>query len=146
MIAIYENQKSSTPKKYVKKIEQKNTTPKNETENPPHELREIGLEILSQATKELKDLGIHRNSDNIILSDYAMQYQLYVFFQNKAMLTNSITFNAKGVEIVTPYAVIADKHFTNYLKIQQSLGLNPSARQKLTLKQKEDIDEMGDLF
>jgi len=67
-------------------------------------------------------------------------------FKKKRILTNSVTFDFKGGLKISPYAVIADKHFQNYLKIQQSLGLNPSARQKLTLKEKKDIDEMGDLF
>ena len=147
LISIYESQKSSTPKKYVKEIEPKNTTPKIGTEKTPaYELNDIGTQVMSEAIDELKNLGIYRNSDNIALNSYAMQYQLYIYFQAKAMMSDSLTYDAKRNEKISPYAVIADKHFTNYLKIQHSLGLNPSARQKLTIKEKEDLDDMGDLF
>ena len=146
LIAIYENNQSSKPKKYVKKIELKNSAPKKPAENIPNKLDDIGLEVLSLATKELQDIGIYRTSDNLALNSYAMQYQLYVYFQTIALNDDSVISDFKGGLKISPYAVIADKHFTNYLKIQQSLGLNPSARQKLTLKEKNDLDEMGDLF
>lgn len=146
LISIYENQKSSVPKKYVKEVEKKEISKPKIENAPAHELNEIGLQVMSEAIDELKALGVYRNSDNIALNSYAMQYQLYVHFQNKAMISDSITYDTKGNEKISPYAVIADKHFTNYLKIQQNLGLNPSARQKLTIKEKEELDEMGDLF
>jgi len=147
LIAIYENQKSSTPKKFVKKNELSKTEQNKKIDpNVKLQLNEIGLEVLSLATDELKLLGIYRNSDNLALNSYAMQYQLYDYFQEMAFKSDSTIYDGKGIEKVSPYAVIADKHFSNYLKIQHSLGLNPSARQKLTVKEAGERDEMADLF
>jgi P27 family predicted phage terminase small subunit len=144
LIQIYEDQKSSIPKKFVPE----ETEPKNKPSNNVEkylELNEIGMAIFKQAVEELKDLGIYRSSDDIAISSYSMQYQLYEHYQELSYIDGGIVYSKTGTK-PSPYAMLADRHFSNYQKIQMNLGLNPSARQKLTIKEKKDIDDMTELF
>jgi len=141
--AIYETTKQNIPDKYSeKKIQKKNPDlPKLDTS-----LNDVGEQVVRDITDELQDLGLYRDKDIYPIMDLARVYQAYMYHFDLAMSAGGIMYDAKGNERVS-------NHMALYITLGKivddkrvRLGLDPASRQKLTINQKKDIDDMGDLF
>lgn len=124
--------KAKAIKKYQKKISKKNES---------FELNEIGNSIMSSTIEELKSLGIYRKNDNYAIFDYAMFYQISM---NTVGIASQHVIDGASVS-VNPDIKIALAISRLLDMKRQSLGLNPAARERITIKEKELMDEMGGL-
>lgn len=110
------------------------------------ELNDIGKNIMCSVTDELKALGLYRESDNLYIRDYAHNYQLYHYFTQLALEQNGVQYGKGGVLMLSPYLKIADNYAKTCETMRKNLGLNPLARQKLTIEEKKELDDMSELF
>lgn len=113
---------------------------------PTNELDGTGLEIMDQTIKELKSLGLYRQNDNIAIRDYAHNYQLYLYFTNKALESDGVSYDTKGIVRLSPYMIIAEKFSLRCERYRSRLGLDPLSRDKFTVNEIIEIDEMSAMF
>lgn len=109
-------------------------------------LNDTGMQILSHVTAELREFGIIDRIDKMAIEDYAYNEQQYRHFSSLAMEENGVQFNADGVASVHPWHRIAMEHRKQANTLADRLGLNPLYRQKLNLREKEEIDPMEELL
>lgn len=127
--------------KEEEKIIEKKIAPKFSSE-----LNEVGLQVVSETTDELKCLGLYRDNDIYAVMDLARTYQMYIDHGEKAMVVGGVMYDNRGNEKISTHLQI----YTALGKIVDDkrvrLGLDPASRQKLTIKEKKDLSDMGDLF
>lgn len=109
-----------------------------------HTLNDLGRQIMADTIDEMKLLGIYRVNDNYAIYDYAKTYQTYINYSEKA--TEHPTQTIKGVMRISPYFTLVTTYSKMVDEKRKRLGLDPASRQKLTVKEKKEIDEMAEMF
>lgn len=146
LIAISDNGKKHTAEKFLKKSEKKIQVQKDTPVELNSELNEIGMQVVSETTLELKELGLYRPIDIYPIMDIARTYQMYMHHFEKAMAGGGVTYDLIGAEKISPHMAI----YTTLGKIiddkRKRLGLDPESRQKLTAVERKQNSDMGDLF
>jgi len=112
------------------------------------QLNAIGLQILKEAKEQMEELHIYDDSYLSTLNLYAIQYQLYLYYITKAQMDEMVTYGGTGGLRVHPFASIADRHLQNFLRMQDTLGLNPKSKNSITRhkSEHEGQSDMSDLF
>ena len=151
LIKEIENKKNKyrpdLPKKEKQKIEllpKIDETLKNI--NAYDELDAVGHKCLSEATKALQEFGIYKKCDKQILILYALSLQMthrYLYIADKH---DSITTSDTGTITVHPYHRIMMDYQKLMINYSDRLGLNPLARTKFEIKEKQEPGEMEKLL
>ncbi len=116
-----------------------------EDKSSVHSLNEIGMQIMADTIDELKLLGIYRVNDNYAIIDFAKTYQTYINYSDLAS-SDGIQTDDKGISRVSPNVSLTIAFGRMVDDKRKRLGLDPASREKLTIKEKKEIEEMGDLF
>lgn len=101
-----------------------------------------GLEVLADVTNELTQLGIISTIDRRSLEKYAIASQQVNKYILLADGVDSVIVAENGSMSIHPYhRIMCDyqKIVSNY---EKEFGLTPLSRQKFSIKEKEEIDEM----
>lgn len=134
--------KSSGKLEKIKKIYKKKSIKKIGKKIESFELNEIGKSVMAETIDEMKSLGIYRKNDNYAIFDYAMFYQISMATTEMAA-ENIIDGMHERINHDIKISLMINKLLDAKRK---SLGLDPAAREKLTISEKKAMDEMGDLI
>lgn len=105
-------------------------------------LNKVGMATLREASKNLIDLGLYEECDKQILLCYALATQAYNHYFVRSIEVDSVTFAESGSATVHPYHRIMMDHQKMMSSYADKLGLNPLARLKFDIQEKEELDEM----
>ena len=148
-----ENLRISRSKEIVKKIAKVEIEIKKEKKrkklqkenSESFELNDLGKQIMLDTVAELKSLGLHRENDKYAILDYAMFYQLAMASTLEA--SKNITYwDMKGIQRISADTTVSISLQRMLDDKRKRLGLDPHARAKLTIKEKEDLDEMSEIM
>ena len=109
-------------------------------------LTEVGYEYLSNATNDLINLGLYEECDKQILVMYALSCQNYFKYLHSANENDCTITNDMGTTTVHPHFKVAQHHEKQMLNYMDRLGLNPLARQKFEIKEKEKDSLIKDIL
>lgn len=109
------------------------------------DLGELGKQIMADTIDELKLLGIYRVNDNYAIYDYAKTYETYIHYTNKSS-KNDVQKDSKGTLKISPYVSLCLQFGKLVDDKRKRLGLDPASREKLTVKEIKELDEMADMF
>ena len=117
-------------------------------------LTEIGYEKLSNATKNLIDMGLYEECDKEVLLWYALSAQACHYYFVKSMEVDGISLNGEviksedetvqvfiGKANVHPYHKMMLDHQKQMQLYSDKLGLNPLARLRFDIKEDEEVTD-----
>lgn len=110
-------------------------------------LNKVGMQYLQDATKSLIDFGLYEECDKQILLAYSLSAQAYNHYFVRAMEVDAVDYAAEtGSATVHPFHRVMMDHQKQMVNYSNMLGLNPLARTKFEIVEKEKNSSIMDIL
>lgn len=115
---------------------------------PPKDvgLNTIGRKEWKRIAPILHSLKLLTKIDLSNFIGYCIAFQHYVTANKKIKKEGMIFINSKGIAHQSPYIYIAEKKYKEMKVFMTELGMSPTSRAKLQIKQSKDDDDLDNFI